>query len=209
MWGGAIAAALMALWAARTGPWSSLRESGRLNLWLGMAVILMLVWQMKAGVYAGLNLHLLGAMVANLVFGPQLAMVLLGATLAGVTLNGATGWASFPLNWLAMAVWPVVVAEAIRWGVMRYMARHFFVYVFVIAFFGSAVAVVAQGAMASLVLVLSGAYSLDFLLANYLPYFLLLGFAEAWLSGGAVTLMVIYRPGWVASFDDRMYLQNK
>lgn len=39
--------------------------------------------------------------------------------------------------------------------------------------------------------------------------YFLLGFAEAWLNGALVTLMVIYVPRWVGSFDDRRYLLNK
>ena len=40
----------------------------------------------------------------------------------------------------------------------------------------------------------AGAYPADLLLSEYLPFFLLLGFAEAWLSGMALTLLVVYRP---------------
>jgi uncharacterized membrane protein len=37
----------------------------------------------------------------------------------------------------------------------------------------------------------------------------LLAFAEAWLTGAAVTLMVVYYPHWVGTFDDRRYLWKK
>ena len=33
--------------------------------------------------------------------------------------------------------------------------------------------------------------------------------AEAWLNGALVTIMVVYLPHWVGSFDDRRYLLNK
>ena len=52
-------------------------------------------------------------------------------------------------------------------------------------------------------------YSASTLLDDYLPYYLLLGFAEAWLNGALITLMVVYVPHWVGSFDDRRYLLNK
>ena len=91
----------------------------------------------------------------------------------------------------------------------RFLPRHFFIFIFVIAFFGSAVTAICQGVLASALLVAAGAYTFEFLAHNYLPYFLLLGFAEAWLSGVVVTLMVVYQPGWVARFDDRLYLWNK
>ena len=44
---------------------------------------------------------------------------------------------------------------------------------------------------------------------EYLPYFLLLAFSEAWLSGGVLTVFVIYRPHWVGSFDDAHYIFHK
>jgi uncharacterized membrane protein len=56
------------------------------------------------------------------------------------------------------------------------------------------------------VLWLAGVYSADKLFSDYFPYFALLGFAEAWLNGAAITLMVVYYPQWVGSFDDRRYL---
>ena len=47
------------------------------------------------------------------------------------------------------------------------------------------------------------------MLSEYLPFFLVVGFSEAWLTGMALTVLVIYRPEWVATFDDRSYLLNK
>ncbi|WP_230411781.1 energy-coupling factor ABC transporter permease [Denitromonas iodatirespirans] len=209
LWGGGVVACLTLIWLFRSGRWSELKRPERFNLWLGTAVALMLVWRMKAGVYPGLDLHLLGAMVANLLFGPQLAMGLLGVVLIGVGLATGMDWQSLALNWLFMAALPVAIAEGIRRFAAWRMPRHFFVYVFVVAFFGSAATVVLQGLAAAMLLAGAGVYSMDFLSANYLPYCLLLGFSEAWLSGAVITVMVIYRPEWVASFDDRLYLKNK
>lgn len=202
-------ASAVLVWIIRTGPWASLRRPERINVWLGTSVALMLVWRMKAGVLPGLDLHLLGAMVATLLFGPQLAMAVLAIVLAAVVLATGGDWPSLGLNWLLMVVWPVLVAEGVRRLVAWRLPRHFFVYVFVVAFFGSAATVMAQGLLASVVLSIAGVYSLEFLASDYLPYFLLLGFSEAWLSGAVITVMVIYRPDWVATFDDRLYLKNK
>lgn len=74
---------------------------------------------------------------------------------------------------------------------------------------GAAVIVLLQGCVASLGLVAAGAYPVDLLLSDYLPFFLLLGFSEAWLSGMTLTLLVVYFPEWVASFDDRSYFGSK
>lgn len=196
-------------WVLRTAPWRRMLDGHQLNALAGAAVILTLLWSLNAGVYPGLNLHILGAMATTLIFGPQLALVVLALALTGVTLNGSIEWSAIPINFLAMGIVPVVLGSLYFRLVERWLPKHFFVYIFINAFIGAAVIVLVQGVIASLMLFSAGAYSADKLLSEYLPFFLLLGFAEAWLSGMALTLMVIYRPEWVASFDDHHYLMNK
>ena len=197
--------AMVWLWCLRTAPWRRLADSRQLNVWLGSVVVLMLVWSMKAGVRPGLNLHLLGATALTLMFGRQLAILGLSVVMAAVTLNGAAGWEPYALNVLVTAVFPSVAAHALLRVVERYLPANFFCYIFCAAFFGAAIAVVATGLLASLVLWLAGVYTAEMLVNDYLPYYTLLGFAEAWLNGAAITLMVVYYPDWVGSFDDRRH----
>jgi uncharacterized membrane protein len=60
-----------------------------------------------------------------------------------------------------------------------------------------------------LLLRLAGAYESDYLTSEYLPYFLLLGFSEAWLSGMLTTLFAVYRPDLLADFEDAQFLGRK
>jgi uncharacterized membrane protein len=200
--------ALVWLWCLRTAPWKRLSDSGQLNVWLGTIVVLTLFWSMKAGVKPGLNLHLLGATAFTLMFGRQLAILGLSAVMAAVTLNGAAGWEAYALNILVTAVFPCFAADLILRIVERYLPPNFFCYIFCAGFFGAAVAVVSTGLLSTLLLWLAGVYSADLLFSDYFPYFALLGFAEAWLNGAAITLMVVYYPHWVGSFDDRRYLNK-
>jgi uncharacterized membrane protein len=195
-----------AVWRA---PWSVFKDSSRFNLWLGLIVGLTLMWSLKAGVKPGLTLHLLGATAMTLSFGPQLAFIALNLVLAAVMVNEGGGAASFALNALLLAGWGVFLSDRIYRIVDRFLPRHFFIYIFVNGFFGSAATVIGVGAAASSLMVLAGAYPAAYLLEEYLPYFLLLGFSEAWLSGMAMTLLVVYFPGWVATFDDSRYLAGK
>jgi len=201
------------LWCFWTAPWRRLTDSVQMNVWLGTVVMLVLVWSMKAGVQPGLNLHFLGATMFALMFGRQLAIIGLSLVLAGVTLNGELQghavWLAYGLNALVLAVFPSLLADLIRRGVERSLPNNFFVYVFVTGFFGAAATVMATGLLASALLWLAGVYPAPTLLDDYLPYYFLLGFAEAWLNGAMVTLMVVYVPHWVGSFDDRRYLLNK
>jgi len=204
-----IALSLAWLWAIRSAPWKLLTDSVRLNAWGGAIVVLSLLWSMKAGVQPGLNFHMLGAMVMVLLFGPQLALAALSITLAAVTANGDAGWSAYPLNAFVMVIVPVLVAAGVYRLVEQRLPNHFFVYIFVTAFLGSAVTIGAAGTAAACLLGAAGVYTAQHLLSDYLTYYFLLAFAEAWLSGMAVTLMVVYRPGWVVTFDDARYLTNK
>jgi uncharacterized membrane protein len=41
------------------------------------------------------------------------------------------------------------------------------------------------------------------------PYLIYLAFGEATLSGMVLTLAVVYRPRWVATFDDARYISGR
>ncbi len=208
-WGMVLLSAVVLWRAGRRAPWHRLKSPTQLNLMLGLAVGLMLFWSLRIGVKPGLDLHMLGAMAVTLALGPQLALFALGITLTGVMLNGAIEWAAWPVNFILMVVVPVYIAAFVQRCVERWLPAHFFIFIFITGFFGAALVVMAQGLVVCLAVLSGGAYAADFLFYDYLPSFLLLGFAEAWISGAAVTLMVIYRPDWVAAFDDRRYLLNK
>jgi uncharacterized membrane protein len=207
-----VAIALLAL-AWRRASWSSLKEDWRLNLLLGACVTLMVLWSIKTGVKPGLNFHVLGATALTLMFGWPLALfalavVTIGVTLAGVAA-GVSAWEAVSLNFLLMGALPTAVSHGIFRLVDRKLPNHFMVYVFLCGFFGAALAMAAVGVGATLVMAFSGAYQLDYLTSQYLPYFILMGWSEAILTGMAVTLMAVYRPAWVSTFDDVRYLQNR
>ena len=194
------------LWRA---PWSRLKNSELLNVWLGMVVFLTLIWSLKAGVKPGLSFHLLGACVFTLSFGPRLAFIGLSLATAGITLNGAAGTFAFGLNALLLAGLGVAFSQMFYRLFSSLLPKHIFVYIFANGFFGAALSIICVGFSISLLLALAGAYSWEYLIGEYFPYFLLLGFSEAWLSGMMMTLFVIYRPEWVITFDDSRYLTNK
>jgi len=114
--------------------WSRLRDSEQLNVWLGMIVLLTVIWSLKAGVRPGLSMHLLGATVFTLSFGPHLAFVGLSLVLLGISLNGAGGFLAYATNALLMAGVGVALSQAMYRLALRFLPRHFFVYVFVNGF---------------------------------------------------------------------------
>ena len=190
-------------------PWRRLADSAQLNVWLGMIVVLTLVWSLKAGVKPGLDLHMLGATLFTLSFGPHLAFVGLCLVAAGITLNGAADLFPFAANALITAGVGVGLSQLCYRVFSRIFPRHFFVYIFANGFFGAALTIIGVGLCSTLLLAVAGAYQFEYLMGEYLPYFLLLAFSEAWLSGMVITLFVVYRPDWVGTFEDSRYLAGK
>lgn len=194
--------------AVRFAPWQRLTEHSRLNVWLGTVVSLMLLWSLTAGVKPGLTLHLVGNMLLSLAFGPWLAFIGSCLALAGITINGAAGWESYAANAILMAGVGTLTSVLILRFNERFLPPNLFVYLFANGFFGGAISMIAVGGAASAVLVLADVYPGEYVLSDYLPYVMLLGFSEAWLSGMVLTLLVLYRPAWVCSFDDSRYLRD-
>jgi len=193
-----------------SGDWRRLAEAQWLNLFLGATVAVLALWQIRTGFKPGLSFHLYGLAALTLMFG------FWRATFSGVLIllaNAAFGhasWGALGVDALLMAALPA----AVSWGVYRLIERrlpnHFFIYVLGNGFFGAALSVAAVGLATTALLALAGAYPLDYLLTQYTPYAtVLLGWAEAFSTGMAVTVMAVYRPAWLETFDDAKYIQNK
>ena len=194
--------------AAYAAPWAMLKKPGVLNLLLGASVVVLAFWQIKTGIQPGLNLHLLGATMLTLLFGPWFAM--LGLTLALLVATAWAGsWHAFALNGLLMAALPVTLSWWIYRLVDSKLPNHFFIYVFLNAFVGAGVAVATVEFAVCSVLAWAGAYPFDYLMQNYFPYFLLMAWSEAVTTGMIMTILVAYKPHWVATFDDKHYIDGK
>ncbi|MFN4149230.1 MAG: energy-coupling factor ABC transporter permease [Rhodocyclaceae bacterium] len=204
---------LLLLWAVRSAPWKRLADNAQMHVWMATIVVLTLIWSLKAGAKPGLHLHLIGATTITLMFGRQLALIGLSIVLAAVTFNaslkGIAGWQAYALNAVVLIIVPVFVAHGIWRFVERILPANIFVYFFIAAFFGGGAAAVASGLASGLMFWGAGIYGLDLLMSDYLPFYILLGFAESWLNGAAITLLVVYYPRFVSSFDDRRYLWKK
>ncbi len=189
-------------------PWARLSDGARLHLFLGTCVALMLLWTLRAGVAPGLSLHVLGATFLTLMFGWRLALLGLCIVLAGATLAGQSGLATYPLNALLLGALPVGVSEAVRRAAEHLLPRHLFVYLFVSGFFNAALAVGAAALASAFFQSAAGIHALGYLAEHYLPFVVLLLFPEAFLTGVCLSYFVIYHPDWVASYREELYLKG-
>ncbi|WP_440995116.1 energy-coupling factor ABC transporter permease [Arhodomonas sp. SL1] len=193
-----------ALWRA---PWSRLRASEQQHVFYASAVLVMLLWQMRAGIHPALELHFLGMTSLTLMFGWRLAL-LAGSLASALSIAVAGGaWTTLGATALLGAAIPVAVTQGFANVVARVLPWHFFIYVWLNAFFG---AILAAGAAYLALIALASAAAPEAAAAasDYLPILPLLMFPEGFINGTVITMLVVYRPQWVWSFDDERYLNR-
>lgn len=89
------------------------------------------------------------------------------------------------------------------------LPRHFFVYIFAASFFPGALMIAIKMALLGGYYAIDGVHSWDVIMDNYLVLIPLLLFPEAMLNGMTMTLLIIYKPDWVYTFQDKFYLNKK
>jgi uncharacterized membrane protein len=193
-----------------SGDWRRLAEPSRLNLFLAATVAVLALWQIRTGIKPGLSFHFYGVAALTLMFGFWRATFAGALILLANAAFGRGSWNALGFDVLLAAALPA----AVSWGLFRLLERrlpnHFFIYVLGNGFFGAALSVAAIGLATTALMALAGAYSLEYLLSHYTPYAtLLIGWAEAFTTGMAITMMAVYRPAWLETFDDARYIRNK
>ena len=178
-------------------------------MWYGAIFGLTLLWSIKAALAAGLALHLLGVSLFTLLAGPALALIGTAAVVAITTALRDGLWANYALNTLAMGAVPVLVTAGMLRLADRWLPPNFFIYIFVVSFFGAAAAMSAAGLFASAAILLADGPRANSIVNEHLPYLIFLAFGEATLTGMLTTLLVVYRPAWVRTFDDARYLRGR
>ena len=204
------AGVVVLLWFSwRSGEFSRLKDAARLNLFLGISVALMVLWQIRTGIRPGLSFHILGASLATLMFGFWRGWLAAGLAALAVALTGKASLASLGLETMIFCALPAAFTHHLFRLVDRKLPNHFFIYVLVNGFFGAALAILLSALVSTAVMFLSGAYALAYLREYYMPYFILLAWSEALTTGMWVTLLAVYRPEWLETFDDDRYIRNK
>jgi len=196
-------------WVIRIAPWATLRDSTQQHVYLGVCVLLMVLWLIKTPILPGLEYHYLGATLLTLMFGWPLAFIAMSVVIAGAVINGSIDWMSYPLNVLVMGAAPIAVAHTVWRTTERYLPPNFFIFIFVTAYWGAALASAVAVLTGATVLGLAGVYTVTQLTDKYLPLLLLLVVPEGFITGTLITMMVVFRPEWVAGFDDKRYIKGR
>ena len=208
-WPLTVAFALVLLPLLLRAPWGLLRENRLESVFISAVGCVCLLWSMGAGVRPGLELHLLGATALTLIFGWRLAIAAGVAALAALSALGFYAWPAFALNGLLLVVVPVAISHWLGRQVYGLFPRHLFIYLFLVAFFGAMATMGAVVVMSAALLWGLGAYPLQVLTHDYLVMLPLVIFPEGFITGMVMTMLVVFRPEWVRTFDDRDYIQGK
>ena len=183
-------------------PWRATGAGGPPWPWLACCAVLPLCWGADKLADSAIIQPLSGASLLVLMAGWPLAVLAL-LPVAGVMLAvGGLPWddALHRLVWLGLV--PATLAMLLGAGVRRWLPGHLFVYIMGRGFFATWVAVATTGALAlTQVVAPVGTDHGDLVLARFLT-----ASGEAFLTGMLVAIFVAFRPGWLATYSDRLYL---
>jgi uncharacterized membrane protein len=190
-----------ALWLR---PWRLLGHAGLHTPLLATLALLPLLWALPFWHQLPLHLQWSGACLVTLCLGWPLAVPVL--TLAGgVTwaITDATGEQA-----LALLLWqglvPSTLALALGGALRRWLPHHPFIYILGRGFLGTVLCLFASALLAQWA---------GHTLPNVQPELSrvalwLMAWSDAFITGLLVAIFVAYRPHWLATWSDTLYLKN-
>jgi uncharacterized membrane protein len=186
-------------------PWRALAAGGPPWPWVLWAALMPLLWGADRYVAMPVAQPLSGASLLVLMCGWPLAMlVLVPVTLATVGMAGLS-----PAEGLERALWlgvmPGTVAFALGAAVRRWLPHHLIVYILGRGFFATVIALASSGTLHAWMQSPPGGLAIgDLVLGRTLA-----AFGEAWITGMMAAIFVAFRPQWLATYADRIYLPEK
>ena len=195
----AVVALVLALWLR---PWRGVAAGGPPWPWLAWWAVMPWLWSADHVARIPLAQPLSGACLLVLMAGWPLAM--LGVAVVAVVAGTMTGLG--PEATLARAVWlgvvPGTLAMVLGAGVRRWLPHHLMVYILGRGFFASLFSLTLAGAAAMAWTGVPDSLSAsDLMLGRWLA-----AWGDAFLTGMVVAIFVAYKPEWLATYSDRLYL---
>ena len=208
MWIGFFLYLFVFIWAIWEASWHHLKDSHDTHVLLGSGVAVWTIWHLDGGITAGLEFHLLLVTTITLMFTWPWAVLLSSLVQLGLTLEGRADWLSYPINTLCNGVVPSLITYSIYRLTYFWLPRHFFIYIYVVAFLGGAISMLGSRLIGIWILLGNQIYTWSGL-GDEPMFMIMMLFPEAFTNGFLMTLLVVYRPQWVSSFSDKHYLENK
>ncbi|WP_137735775.1 hypothetical protein [Pseudaquabacterium pictum] len=185
-------------------PWRATGAGGPPWPWLACCAVLPLCWGADLLADSRIIQPLSGASLLVLLAGWPLAVLALLPVAGVVVALGDLPWQEglHRLVWLGLV--PGTLAMLLGAGVRRWLPGHLFIYILGRGFFTTWIAVALAGALAlGRATNPVGTDDGDLLLARFLT-----ASGEAFITGMLTAIFVAYRPDWLATYSDRLYLPD-
>lgn len=199
-----LALALFALGVALAlRPWRALPAGGPPWPWLAWWAAMPLLWSADRLAAVPVAQPLSGAALLMLMAGWPLAVLgLLPVAAVATLMGGLDAWDGLHrLVWTGLV--PATGAMALGAAIRRWLPNHLFVYILGRGFFATAIAGSLAGLLSvSLHGVPASLAAEDIALARFLA-----AWGDAFLTGMFVAIFVAFRPEWLATYADRIWLQ--
>jgi len=190
------------LMAMALRPWRAVPSSGPPWPWLAWWAVMPLLWGADQVARIPLVQPLSGTCLLVLLLGWPLAMLALLPVALITTLMSHIGWLEglARLTWLGVV--PGTLVMLLGSAIRRWMPHHLFVYILGRGFFAPVVAGSVAGLLAMWANGLpAGTGAEELLIGRWLS-----AWGDAFLTGMFVAIFVAFRPEWLATYSDRLYL---
>jgi uncharacterized membrane protein len=197
--GAALSAVIIAL---TMRPWRNVGPAGPPWPWLAWWVMMPALW--GADRYAAMPMiqPLSGASLLMLMCGWPLAVIAMVPVAVATALLAQLSPAEALDRYVWLGAMPATLAMMLGGAMRRWLPHHLMVYIFARGFFATAIAGTASGAMSALFHAATpGLGAGDVVLGRWLS-----AWGDAWLAGMIVAIFVAFRPQWLATYADRIYL---
>lgn len=194
-------------WALWRAPWRALLEvPARQHAAYAALLFLALFWLLNVEVREVLILHPLLVTALVMIFGGELALIIGNLALLLGWVIEPRPWSALPLDSLLSITVPVLTTLLVLRLIERQPSANLFVYMLGGGFFGAMLSILAMGLTAWCMFALGGMTAqLTLLEDNYLLIVLLM-FPEGFINGTVVTMLAVFRPDLLKTYDDRRYL---
>ena len=183
-------------------PWRGVGRDGPPGLWLAWLLAMAVFWSADRLSAMPITQPLSGACLLMLMMGWPMAMLALLPVAALAALGTDLGSAELLHRLVWLGIVPATLALLMGAALRRWMAHHLFVYILGRGFFATAVAGALAGALSAWLHGVPDSLRLeDVMLGRGLA-----AWGDAFLCGMIVAILVAFRPHWLATYADRIYL---
>lgn len=201
---------LILLLAWKFFPFQRIKKDTALQHRFGIALVLLVcIWSMRTGVSSGLGIHFFMVTTLHLVFGWQLAITAVFLALLGMVWIGNEAWQGIGINAWVSGVVPILCTYGF-WRIQKaYQLYNPFVFIFMVTFLGAIVSVIASGLLMTAIMWLGAAYTLHDIVQQFWIFVPLIALPEAVLNGMFIAGLIVFKPEWVALFDEKRHFQSE